>query len=211
MSNKPAVVELIDNLNRRLGNAVRWLALAMVLTTMAIVVLRYIFSTSAILLQELVMYMHGCLFLIGLAYGVQNNTHVRVDMVFSTLAKDRQRWVNLAGHLLFLLPVSIFIFVTSLPYVSASWRVLEGSAEVGGIPAVFLLKTLIPVAAVLLFLQGISEIIKIFTQSSSAGPSGDKSLSDTSSRDNHPSDNNAANAKPEKSVSNAAIVQPEEH
>lgn len=151
---------LIDHLNDKLAHAVRWLALAMVLITVLVVVLRYVFETGAIALQEAVMYMHGLLFLLGIPYGLKQNTHVRVDMIYSRLKPSRQRWVDLGGHVLLLLPVSAFIFVTSLPYVTASWRVLEGSAEVGGIPAVFLLKTLIPVMAALLFLQGLSEIIK---------------------------------------------------
>jgi TRAP-type mannitol/chloroaromatic compound transport system permease small subunit len=68
--------------------------------------------------------------------------------------------IDLLGHLLLLLPVCGFVFLTSLPYVQASWRILEGSADVGGIHGVFLLKTLIPVMAVLLFLQGMSEIAR---------------------------------------------------
>ena len=160
MSSLQSVAEWIDQLNEKLANAVRWLALAMVLISLTIVVLRYAFNMGAIVLQESVMYLHALLFLLAIPYGLKQDTHVRVDLVYSRLNKQQQSWVNLTGHVLFLLPLCIFIFVTSLPYVQASWRVLEGSAEVGGLPAVFLLKTLIPTMAVLLFLQGCSEIIK---------------------------------------------------
>jgi len=132
----------------------------MVLITVTIVVLRYVFNTGTIVMQESVMYLHGALFMLGIPYGLKQNTHVRVDVIYARLSERQQSLVDIAGHTLFLMPLSVFIFVTSLPYVAAAWRVLEGSAEVGGIPAVFLLKTLIPVMAALLFLQGLSEISK---------------------------------------------------
>lgn len=153
----------IDTFNQTLASCVRWLALVMVIVTMTIVVLRYAFAVGAIPLQESVIYMHGILFMLGIPYGLKQNTHVRVDIIYSRLSPRQKGRMDLIGHIFFLLPVSIFIFLTSLPYVSASWRVLEGSSEVGGLPAVFLLKTLIPVMAILLFLQALSEIAKCIT------------------------------------------------
>jgi TRAP-type mannitol/chloroaromatic compound transport system permease small subunit len=132
----------------------------MVLMTLTVVVLRYAFNEGAIVLQESVMYMHGILFMLAIPYGLKQDSHVRVDIVYSRLSARHRSVVDLIGHVVFLLPIALFILITSLPYVTASWRVLEGSSEVGGIPAVFLLKTLIPVMAALLFLQGISEIVK---------------------------------------------------
>lgn len=150
----------IDLFQTKLASVIKWLGLAMVIVTIVVVVLRYIFNTGAIALQESVMYMHGLLFLLGIPYGVLSNTHVRVDIVYARQTGRIQNLINLTGHILFLLPISLFIFWTSLPYVEASWRVFEGSAEVGGLPAVFLLKTMIPVMALLLFLQAASQIIK---------------------------------------------------
>ncbi len=106
------------------------------------------------------MYMHGILFMLAIPFTLRADGHVRVDLIYSRLSQKHKDWIDAGGHLLLLLPVSVFIFVTSLPYVSASWRVLEGSTEVGGVPAVFLLKTLMPLMAALLFLQGLSEIAK---------------------------------------------------
>ncbi len=148
----------------QLSRVVRWLALAMVLATISIVVLRYVFSAGAIPLQESVTYMHGILFLLGIPYGIQKNTHVRVDLIYSRLNKKQQDNIDLLGHLIFLIPIAGFILYTSVPYVLASWRVLEGSAEVGGIPAVFLLKTFIPIMAVLMLAQAIAEIGKIISR-----------------------------------------------
>jgi TRAP-type mannitol/chloroaromatic compound transport system permease small subunit len=152
--------EFIDWLNATIAHGVRWLALMMVITTLVIVIMRYLFEVGAIGLQESVMYMHGALFLLAIAYGIKQDTHVRVDLVYSRFSQTRRDWVNLIGHILFLLPVAILLLVTSVPYVMASWRVLEGSAEVGGIPAIFLLKTLLPVMASLLLLQGLSQCCK---------------------------------------------------
>ncbi len=158
----------IDTFTLKLGSAVSWLALAMVLLTLAIVLLRYGFQIGAIPLQELVMYMHGLLFLFGIPTGILKDTHVRVDIVYSRLSKRTQNLINAIGHFVFLIPVSVFILVTSLPYVSASWRVLEGSSEVGGLPAIFLLKTVIPIAAGLMLLQGFSELLKFWQDRRSA-------------------------------------------
>ncbi len=153
--------KLVNQMNAGLARAIRWLCLIMVVVTLLVVVLRYGFDVGAIAVQESVMYMHGLVFLLGIPYGIAQNTHVRVDIVHARLSATWRHRIELAGHVLFLLPVAVFIFVMSLPYVAASWRVLEGSPEVGGMPAVFLLKTLVPVMAALLFLQGLSEIIRI--------------------------------------------------
>ncbi|MEM7077343.1 MAG: TRAP transporter small permease subunit [Pseudomonadota bacterium] len=154
------LAHLITATNRGLSNLIAWLALAMVVITLGVVMLRYLFDMGTIVMQESVMYLHGLLFLLGIPAGLITNSHVRVDIMYARMSPRRQNLVNVAGHLLFLLPVGVFILLTSLPYVAASWQVLEGSAEVGGIPAIFLLKSLIPVMAVLLILQGVADIVQ---------------------------------------------------
>lgn len=158
------MIRVVDRMADTIASVLRWLPLLMVLTTLAVVILRYAFETGAIALQELVMYLHGLLFLVAIPYGLKQGTHVRVDLIYSRLSFRQQRYINLIGHILFLVPVAVFVFHTSLPYVAASWRVLEGSQEVGGIPGVFLLKTLIPVFAALLTLQGITEILRTYRE-----------------------------------------------
>jgi TRAP-type mannitol/chloroaromatic compound transport system permease small subunit len=139
----------------------RWLALIMVLLTFAIVILRYALNSGGVLLQESVMYLHGTLFMLAIALGVGDNTPVRVDILYSRRSPEQQAWIDLVGHILFLLPVAGFMIWVSLPYVSNSWQILEGSSEVGGIPGVFLLKTLIPLTGALLFCQGIAGVAAI--------------------------------------------------
>ena len=136
----------------------------MALVTVVIVVLRYAFDQGAIVLQESVMYMHGFVFMLGIPYALKMDTHVRVDLIYSRLSTNRRALINLLGHLFFLIPVCLFILVYSQSYVMSSWRLLEGSAEVGGIPAVFILKSLIPAMAILLLLQGLAECIRAFHQ-----------------------------------------------
>ena len=139
----------------------RWLTLIMVLLTFGIVILRYALNSGAVLLQESVMYLHGALFMLAIALGVDDNTHVRVDILYSRRSPEQQAWIDLVGHILFLLPVAGFMIWVSLPYVSNSWQIREVSSEVGGIPGVFLLKTLIPLTGALLFCQGLTGVASI--------------------------------------------------
>ena len=144
---------MIDRVVDAIGRAVAWLNLGMVGVTCVVVVLRYAFDTGAIFLQESVVYMHGAAFLCGLAYALQHDAHVRVDLLYSRMPEMRKATVNLVGHVLLLMPLCATIVTVSWRYAADSWAVLEGSTEVAGIPAVFLLKTLIPVSAALLLLQ----------------------------------------------------------
>ena len=144
---------MIDRVVDAVGRGVAWLNLGMVAVTCVVVVLRYAFDTGAIFLQESVVYMHGAAFLCGLAYALQHDAHVRVDLLYSRMPEMRKATVNLVGHVLLLMPLCATIVIVSWPYAAESWAVLEGSPEVAGIPAVFLLKTLIPVSAALLLLQ----------------------------------------------------------
>ena len=148
----------LNTLVRWLGTLSAWLTFAMVLVTVLIVVLRYALGTGAIALQESVVYAHAIVVALGLAYTLQTDGHVRVDLFYARFSEQTKAWVDLIGHCLFLLPVCIAIAYLSIDYVSASWAILEGSPEVGGLPAIYLLKTLIPVSAVLLVLQGLALI-----------------------------------------------------
>lgn len=140
---------------RWLGEGSAWLTGLMVLTTVLIVVLRYAFGTGALALQESVVYAHATVVAFGLAYTLQVDAHVRVDLFYARFSDRLQARIDLFGHLLLLLPVAGALFYLSLDYVAASWRIREVSSEVGGLPAVYLLKTLIPVSAALLLLQGV--------------------------------------------------------
>lgn len=151
-------IAVIDTLNEYIGRSVAWLVLGMMAVTGLVVVLRYGFSIGSIALQESVMYLHGLVFMLGIPYALKHDAHVRVDVLYGRLDQRGRDLVNLAGHLLFLLPLAGFVLWVSWDYTGRAWAIREGSAEVGGIEAVFLLKTLIPVLGGLLCLQALAEI-----------------------------------------------------
>lgn len=132
----------------------------MVLVTFTIVVLRYAFNMGWIAMQESVTYMHALVFLMGAAYTLKSDGHVRVDIFYRTKSAKYKALIDFLGSLLLLLPVSLFIAWVSFSYVAESWSILEGSREAGGIPFVYLLKSGILIMAVLLVLQAGSEAIK---------------------------------------------------
>ena len=146
------------------GKSVAWLTLLMMALTCGVVTLRYVFNVGSIVLQESVMYLHGCVFMLGIPYALKVGAHVRVDIFYSRMSPRGRKWVDLLGSLLFLLPFSVFVIWVSLDYVATSWRIHEASPEVGGVPFVYLLKTLIPLMAFALLLQGISEALKALQQ-----------------------------------------------
>lgn len=155
-----ALIKLIDKLNEWIGRAVAWLMLAMVLVMCAVVLLRYGFGIGSIKLQESVTWMHGLGFMLGAAYALKHDAHVRVDVLYARWSPRRRAWVDLLGSLLLLWPVALLLLAASWPYVLSSWRTLEASSQVGGLPGLFLFKSAIPLAAVLLLLQGLAQGLK---------------------------------------------------
>jgi len=155
-----AVIHRLDRVNEYLGRAVAFLAFALALVVFLVVVLRYGFHLSSQWLSESILYVHGSLFMLGVAYTLRHNGHVRVDVLSRRFSVKGQATVELLGTLLLLWPVAIFLFVTAWPYVSASWAIHEGSHEPGGIPFLYLLKTLLLIMPALLFLQGLVEALK---------------------------------------------------
>lgn len=152
--------KLLDAFADLTGRAIAWLTAGMVLTTFAVVVLRYVFDWGSIAMQESVTYMHGAVFMLGAAYTLRHDGHVRVDILYRRMGPRGRAMVNLLGTLLLLIPVSLYIMGESWPYVASSWEVLEGSREAGGLPGVFLLKTLMLVMPGLLVLQGIADALR---------------------------------------------------
>jgi TRAP-type mannitol/chloroaromatic compound transport system permease small subunit len=155
-----AFVQIVDAFTDLCGRLLSWLVLFMAVLTTCVVVLRYGFDIGSIATQETVTYMHGCVFLLGAAYALKEGAHVRVDIFYRYFSARTRAWVDSLGGIVFLLPLCAFILASSWGYVSESWGMRESSAEPGGIPAVFLLKTLIPLMAINLALQGMAEILR---------------------------------------------------
>ncbi len=142
------------------GRLVAWFTLLMVLITFAVVVLRYAFNTGWIAMQESITYLHALVFMLGAAYTLEQGGHVRVDIFFQKFSEKGRAWVNLLGTALLLYPLMIFIVWISWDYVSESWKVMEGSREAGGLPGVFLLKTLLLLMPVAVMLQGMALMLR---------------------------------------------------
>jgi TRAP-type mannitol/chloroaromatic compound transport system permease small subunit len=155
-----ATAGAIDRLVAVIGRAVIWLSLAVVLVQFAVVVLRYAFGVGSIWLSESVIYGHAAMFTLAAAWTLQENGHVRVDVFYSDASSRTKALVDLLGALLLLLPFMAVIIWFALPYVARSWTVFERSRESSGLPFVYLLKTLIPLFALLMALQGIAQAIR---------------------------------------------------
>ena len=158
MSERQPLVTLIDRISIATGRAAAWLTLLMVLATFVIVLLRYAFDIGVVWLQESVTWMHAAVFMLGAAYTLQQEEHVRVDIFYRNLSPTRQAWVNLFGVLFFIIPLTIFFVIESWDYVAASWRIREVSRDAGGLPYPFLplLKSILIVMPVAVLLQGLS-------------------------------------------------------
>jgi len=150
----------IDQFTEVLGNIIAWFSAFMVVIMVAIVLLRYGFNIGWIAMQESALYFHAFVFMLGCSYTLKQDGHVRVDIFYRNFSPKKQAWVNLLGCLLLLIPVTVFIAVMSFDYVVSSWQLLEGSREAGGLPGVFILKSLIPLLSFTLIIQAISEMLK---------------------------------------------------
>jgi TRAP-type mannitol/chloroaromatic compound transport system permease small subunit len=154
------IANLIDRLNGAIGRAAAWLALAVVLVQFAVVILRYVLGFGSIWLQESILYAHAALFLLAAAWTLAANGHVRVDIFYADATPRTKALVDLAGALLLLIPFMAVLGWYAWPYAARSWAILERSRETSGLPIVYLLKTLIPVFALLMGLQGIAQAIR---------------------------------------------------
>lgn len=150
----------LDLVNRAVGAVVAWTAVALVVLQFAIVVARHVFGTSSVAWTESVLYLHATLFMLGAGYAYLVDAHVRVDIFYAKLSPRGRAAVDVFGNLVFLFPSLALLLYWSWPTVSRSWAILEGPISVGGIPASFLLKSLIPAFCVLLFVQGAARLLR---------------------------------------------------
>lgn len=151
-----AAVRFIDQLNELIGRTMAWLTLAMVLIGFVVVMLRYVFSIGFVWMQESYVWLHGITFMVAAGYTLIHDGHVRVDIFYRTASIRKKALVDLFGSLVLLLPVLVLVWVQAWPYVLDSWARLEESREAGGLPGLFLLKSVILVFCVTMGLQGLS-------------------------------------------------------
>ena len=156
------IINSIDILNETIGRAASWLVLAMVLLICYDVTMRYSFHQGSVALQELEWHFFALIFLLGSAYTLKHNNHVRVDILYQSqyLSNKHRALINIFGILLFLIPFCVLILITTWPFVENAYYYLEGSPDPGGLPYRYLLKGSILVAFTLLILQGLAELLR---------------------------------------------------
>ena len=149
---------LLDRISSATGRAASWLTLLMVVGTFVIVLLRYALDSGVVWLQEAVTWMHAMVFMLGAAYTLQRDEHVRVDIFYREMNRQKQALVNLFGIVLFVVPVCLFFVLESYEYVQVSWSIREVSRDSGGLPYPFIpiLKSLLIVMPITVLLQSVS-------------------------------------------------------
>ena len=153
---------LLDRISASIGRATAWLTVAMVIVTVIVVLMRYVFDAGQIWLQESVIWMHAVVFMLGAAHTLRAEQHVRVDIFYRAMSSRRRAWVDLLGVLLFLLPMCVFLGWKSFDFVAQSWNIHEASREPGGLPYPFipLLKSVLLLMPVTVAMQGLSMALK---------------------------------------------------
>ena len=150
----------IDKISDLFGVFVSWMMICLVINVAVVVLLRYFFSIGFIWMQELYIWFHSTAFLLGAGYTLLHNGHVRIDVIYRNLSERSCAIINCLGTLVLALPVLHLIYTKSLPMILRSWSVWEGSVEAGGLPGVYMFKTLIAVFAAVFALQFTSLFLK---------------------------------------------------
>ena len=149
-------IRAISALNRVVGHTLAWLALGTVLVCFAVVVQRYLFHTTQLWMQDLYIWLSGAMFTGVAGFALLRDNHVRVDIFYRPWPVRRKAIADLVGVVLFLIPFVLVVGTFGWTYVARSWRLYEGSANIGGMPGLFVLKSFILVFCVLIGLQGVA-------------------------------------------------------
>lgn len=154
-----AVSRGIDRLTELIGKSVMWLILVAVLVSAANAVVRKVFNYSSNAWLELQWYLFGAAFMLAAAHTLRQNEHVRVDILYASRSRSTQHWIDLFGHIFFLLPFTILMTWLLMPYFMQAFRSGEVSSNSGGL-IIWPARALLLAGFILLLLQAISEIIK---------------------------------------------------
>lgn len=154
------LMQLINLINRTLGNIFMWLAVGIVVVCFWVVVERYVIGITRLWMQDLYPWMNGVMFTGVAAYALYRDDHVRVDIFYRPASTRTKAALDLLGVCLFLLPFAWVVWTYSLIFVQRSWGLLEPSANPGGMPGLFVLKAFILVFAVTVALQGVAMAIR---------------------------------------------------
>jgi len=151
---------LLEKIIKKIGDTCSWLSFILVILISLDVFLRYVFNFSSASLYELEWHMFAVIFMVGSSLTLQKDEHVRVDVFYNKFSDKGKNIINLIGNIIFLLPFSLIIFYTSIPFVEDSFKILESSPDPGGLPFRFLIKSIIPISFLLLAIQGVLNVFK---------------------------------------------------
>ena len=154
------IVRLVDGLNDKIGYLVSWLTTLMVAVVIYDVFTRYVLRSSSVAVQEMEWHIFSLIFLIGGAYTLKEEGHVRVDIFYSRFSARGKAWIDLVGGVVFLVPFCLLVIWTSHQFVAMSWMTREMSPDPGGLPGRYLLKAAIPAGFVLILVQGIAQTLR---------------------------------------------------
>lgn len=149
----------IDRVNEQIGRLVSWLILASVVVSTVNAIIRKVFSNSSNAWLELQWYMFAAVFLLCAGYALLRNEHIRIDIVSHRLTRTTRNWIDVFGHVVFLLPLCLVMLIESWPYFMESWKISEQSSNAGGLIR-WPVKLLIVAGFAMLGLQGLSELVK---------------------------------------------------
>ncbi|MBA3009819.1 MAG: TRAP transporter small permease subunit [Proteobacteria bacterium] len=168
-------VNLVDSLSDKIGHLVGWMTTLMVLVVFYDTVMRYAFNQGNVALQELEWHLFSIVFLLGAAYTLKGEGHVRVDILYVNLSKKTRAWIDFLGVFVFLIPFSVMVILATRGFIMNSWAVREVSPDPGGLQAYYIIKSMIPLGFSLLIVQGLSEAAKNFMFIMGYKRQGDKS------------------------------------
>ncbi|MBR9863176.1 MAG: TRAP transporter small permease subunit [Rhodobacteraceae bacterium] len=151
---------VICHINNSLGKIFAWLSLGIVLVCFTVVVQRYVFATSYVWMQDLYIWLNGAMFTGVAGFALLRNDHVRVDIFYRPASIRTKAMIDLTGVIVFLLPFTWVVYTYSMPFVMRAWGYSEASANVGGMPGLFILKSFIIGFAILLALQGVAMVVR---------------------------------------------------
>lgn len=152
------ILKCLNGISEWVGRCCAWLSLGAVLVMFTVVALQ-LFDMGSVALQESVMYLHGILFMLAAGYTLKHNGHVRVDIFYRNFSPRQKAWVEILGTCVLTIPVCVLILYMCYPYVELSWSLLEGSREQGGLPLLYVLKSVLLLMPALFMLQAVAQML----------------------------------------------------
>lgn len=156
----PRFSVIIDTLVRVIGHAVSWLSVLLVIVILTQILLRYVFGMGQIFLEEAQWHLYAIIVMFGISFGVVDNSHIRMDLIYSRLSDRKKEWIEIFAQVCFVLPFALILFLKGIDLVSDAWRVNEGSPSPGGIPWRWAIKAVLPASMMLYMLASVSRTIR---------------------------------------------------